>query len=833
MPQAAAIWVASFASAAIAGTAGIVAGVVAGWAAYGIAVLGISYALGAVTQALMGRPKGLGSARFRDVVVKAATAPRAIIYGSTTVGGVLVFQHTTGTKNEYLDYVIVLAGHQITAITDVWFDDVKIVNADIGSGSAAGGAVGGSGDFRVRDGVTVAYIYKYLGTSEQVASSVLSATDGTGYGPSTWTTAHRGRGVAYVHIRLRRHSKTYGQGAPSNFRFAVQGAKVYDPRLDTTNGGSGSHRLADATTWAYSNNPALCTADYIAGGTIVNDIATPIRKRGFGVNAPATSIDWASVITAANICDEDVAVPTATTQNRYECDGVVVPSDDSPDFDCLDQVLNSMLGNVTYTGGQYIVYAGAYQSPVYTLTEADLAGSLQYVAGKGRAERYNYVRGTRFDSGGQQVEFLPRTDAAYVTEDGRTLYRDIEFPMTGNEYRAQRMAQTILRRSREQQTLIWPGQLSAAKIAVWETCYVTVAELGITSKVFRCIARKQRPVTEGSDPIVELTLREENSSTYTAPIEADYGTISVASDPGPITGMLDPPSAVVAAAVPNGVSFTITPDDGAGSDEIYEIWEYTSSTPFASATLIYSGNSTIVFVPKTDTTVRYYWIRARRYQYVSATYPATTGLAVGSSSASSTLSATISHSSISASGSGSTVTTATVTSTATGGAGGNSFLWTKLSGDTIDITSNTATATTFSASSLTAGETRAANFRCRTTDSGAATADVFVTVTITRASMTAAASPTYLYKSGTTTPQTTASVTVTPTGGTATYTYAWTKVSGDSLTVNSSTSATTTFTGSVASFSSLHSVYRCTVTDSLALTATADVSITIDRNDIS
>jgi hypothetical protein len=37
----------------------------------------------------------------------------------------------------------------------------------------------------------------------------------------------------------------------------VHGLKLYDPRLDSTNGGSGSHRYSDPTTWAYSNNPIL------------------------------------------------------------------------------------------------------------------------------------------------------------------------------------------------------------------------------------------------------------------------------------------------------------------------------------------------------------------------------------------------------------------------------------------------------------------------------------------------------------------------------------------------------------------------------------------------
>jgi hypothetical protein len=126
------------------------------------------------------------------------------------------------------------------------------------------------------------------------------------------------------------------------------------------------------------------------------------------------------------------------------------------------------------------------------------------------------------------------------------------------------------------------------------------------------------------------------------------------------------------------------------------------------------------------------------------------------------------------------------------------------------------------------GETRTATFRCRVTDSAAAFADVQVVVTVTRTGMTAAASPTSLYDISFTSPITSPSTTVTPTGGTSAYTYAWTKVSGDSMTVNSPTSATTTFTATGVT-STKSAIYRCTVTDSLSLTATADVPITLDR----
>jgi hypothetical protein len=841
MPQGAFVWVTTAVATALS-TAGAAAGVttvlstLAGAVAVVGATIGITYALGTLTTALMGRPKGLGGANFREMTVKAPTAARGIIYGEITTGGVLVFEHTTGANNQFLDYVIVLAGHQCEDITDVWLDDVKVLDSEINGGSSAGGAVT-TGDLGPRDGDTICYIYKFLGTSAQTASTVLTATDGNGYGGSeTWTTAHRLRGCTYVHIRLRRSKYFENHGAPSNFKFRVKGAKVYDPRLDTTNGGSGSHRLADATTWAWSNNPALCVADFIAGGTIANDVATPVRKRGFAVATPSTDIDWPAVIAAANICDEDVNIPPSGTQNRYECDVLLVPSDDMPDADCLDQILTSMIGQVVYTKGKYTTYAGAYQSPAYTLTEADLAGEITYVTGKGRSERYNYVRGTRYDLDlGQETEFLSRTDTSYVTADGATLYHDIELPATANEYRAQRIAQIILRRSREQQTLIWPGQLSAAKINIWETVQVTVSELGISAKVFRCIGRKRRSGANG-EPLVELTLREEVSTTYSDPLVADYGTISVATDPGPISGVLDEPTSLVAMSHQNGIEFVITPAAGASTDEIYDLYEYTAEAPFGSASVIWSANATRFFLPKTDTTQRYYWVIARRNEFESVPIPATGGGVPGKAgSASSGLGAYVDESNLSASGTGTTVTTATVTVTPYGGTAPYGYSWSKVSGDTMTLSAATSASTTFSGTSMAAGSTLTAVYRCEVQDNVAATTTVDISVTVTRAAtggMTVSISPSELDTGSAVTPMTSATATATPSGGTGPYTYSWTRISGDTFTINSSTAAATTMTASVAPGHIKAGTYRCTVTDSTAgtpLVAYDEIPVTFEN----
>ena len=74
---------------------------------------------------------------------------------------------------------------------------------------------------------------------------------------------------------------------------------------------------------------------------------------------------------------------------------------------------------------------------------------------------------------------------------------------------------------------------------------------------------------------------------------------------------------------------------------------------------------------------------------------------------------------------------------------------------------------------------------------------------------------------------TSGAATATASGGAGGYTYAWTYVSGDSFTINSPTSASTTFTTTLVSGGYKLGNYRCTVTSGGA-TASADIQVIFD-----
>lgn len=91
--------------------------------------------------------------------------------------------------------------------------------------------------------------------------------------------------------------------------------------------------------------------------------------------------------------------------------------------------------------------------------------------------------------------------------------------------------------------------------------------------------------------------------------------------------------------------------------------------------------------------------------------------------------------------------------------------------------------------------------------------------------LSASISPPNLYKFGSGT-ITSDPATCVAQGGSAPYTYAWTYVSGQSYTINSPSSATTTFSTIISTGVLKSGVYRCTVTD--ARSASVQVDITVD-----
>lgn len=176
-------------------------------------------------------------------------------------------------------------------------------------------------------------------------------------------------------------------------------------------------------------------------------------------------------------------------------------------------------------------------------------------------------------------------------------------------------------------------------------------------------------------------------------------------------------------------------------------------------------------------------------------------------------------------------TTNAVVVTASGGITPYTYAWTKVSGDTLTISSASATSVTWSASG-TAPEIKAAVWKCSVTDAmGTVIDSVGVSVGVSFNVSTLAASLSSSTLTATLTGSgslATSTITATPTGGTGPYTYLWSKVSGATVTPSSTTTAAITFSATGTAPQTISAVWQCVVTDSTTSTANAgNVSISL------
>lgn len=547
------------------------------WATFGAAFatnLALSVLGGLLSKSPEAPSSGGGfaaEARGRQVVIRSATESRRIIYGEVSVSGPLTFAMVSGPSNEYLHLVIPVAGHEVDAIGAVYLNDDEVGTLDA-SGNCTSGKFAGL--LRVR---------KYLGTLVQAADPDLVAeSDGL------WTTAHQGLGVAYLYLRMRFDQTAFPNGIP-NVKAIVRGKKCYDPRdagtrftsnwalicrdylksdyglacadseIDDTVCAAAANTcdervLVDGGSPRYSVNFTLDTGtdiisfadaekrfdtgDGVAAfstGTLPSALAgSPnqfyfIRKNATSGQLAST---YANAIAGVAIDLTDVGTGTHSLQHvdqaRYTANGTVNMGDTPESI--IPGILSAAVGAIVYQQGVYKIYPAAYRAPTMDLDEDCLNGGMQVTPRMARADLYNGVRGTYVDptKNWQSTDFPPVTNATYETQDGgEQILRDIQFPFTTNNIRAQRMAKIILERSRQAITVQMPCNLSVLKLAPWDTVRLSNTILGWTDKIFMVLGWQ---FSEKGG--IELQLQEEAAAVY----DWNFGDATLV-DPAPDTNL--------------------------------------------------------------------------------------------------------------------------------------------------------------------------------------------------------------------------------------------------------------------------------------------------------
>jgi hypothetical protein len=469
--------------------------------------------LATITSSLVGLGVSLGMAAAASVLRKAPSmsqslvdrlhtsvvpsAPRKIVFGTTAAGADVRFAETfdrAGSKKDGYAQIIALASHRINAVKEWYLEETR---------TWANGAIVDS-----HDGGVLA------------VQTCFEGKPGNGFSWGSgkyWTPQSTFTGCAYLATRYKLDSKVWPSGIPSRYTTIVEGCPLYDPRRDSTNGGSGSHRIADQATWTFregaveiGRNPALALLTYLLGYRINNKLV-------WGMGIPAHRIDFDNFRTYANLCEERVLTQSGATVQRYTADGTFSTGDP---HETVINGLSAAMGSckLVDTSGVYQLVGGFDDTlgPKVDFDENDLvaaAGSASPYLWKPAPptrELHNIVRGRFADPSSLYqlvdwgvVETDPLPDAI-----PRTLSLDLGLVTRAET--CQRIAKQWL--LREAKT---PGVFSATfgpkafRVQVGSLITMSLPERGWNRKLFRVIEQ-----VETHDLLFTMALREESSEVY-------------------------------------------------------------------------------------------------------------------------------------------------------------------------------------------------------------------------------------------------------------------------------------------------------------------------------
>ncbi len=457
-----------------------------------ILAMGVTMALSTVAMAAFA-PKAPKSQLSRLNVSLDPSTPRKAVFGTTAMPLDLRYHESSGTNQEYVDYIIAVAAHKVKSIDEIWFEE-KL------AWSASGG-------------VTATYSgYLTVTTrTEGTAANTITINGGT-----KWGTSRRLTGCAYVHLRIKRTGNTKTAesplvgGLPSRVTIIGDGAALYDPRKDSTvPGGSGSHRATDQTTWGVytdaddTDNPALQLLWWLLGWEINS-------KLSIGAGVPYTRIDMESFITAANICDESVTLATGGTQKRYRTSGTASDADDR--MDIINNFLMSMNATLRDSGGKLTLTVMKNDLADYTLefNEQDMLGEFDWQQTRGLTENYNIARGRFIDpSQNSLYQLVDYPEVGFASPDGVERVMSVDLYYVEDGRRAQRIAKQILQRNQYRGMFSAVFNAKALGCQVGDVVFLSLEALGWSNKPFRVVSQEIR-----FDGQVPLALVEENAAIY-------------------------------------------------------------------------------------------------------------------------------------------------------------------------------------------------------------------------------------------------------------------------------------------------------------------------------
>ena len=365
----------------------------------------VSVVFSGLQAALTPKPKQPGI--VTETTLTGSTQPMSFVTGKYATGGKLACPPMSHgkvgkTPNAYRTYVVTLGaipGMQLSRL---------IINGEyvtLGTTPHADYGLPILGRFTGYGWV------KYYDGTQTVADPMLLAAYGSDP-VRPWTADMVGTGLCYAILTFRFSQEIWTSGEPG-WRFEMDGIPFYDPRKDSTVGGSGTHRWANRATWQSSENPLVQSYNIMRG----------IELPGLGLwggDIPAEDLPLSYWFAAMNACDPAQTLPGGGTEPRFRSSYEV--NVDMEPAAVLEELFKASATQIAEVGGVFKPRTGGPGLPVYFMTDDDImvTSSQELDPFPGGEERYNGITASGPDP---ETMWQPRPapdlyNATWEAEDG-------------------------------------------------------------------------------------------------------------------------------------------------------------------------------------------------------------------------------------------------------------------------------------------------------------------------------------------------------------------------------------------------------------------------------
>ena len=457
---------------------------------------GLNLAAGLLTKA----PSVPSSQAQRLIASVDPRAFRKTVLGQTAMATDIRYEEWSGKDQEYCDWIICLASHAIDGVEEIWIDQELAWSASRGVSAKFAG---------------------YFSVPNIILEG--SPANAFTFGSGKWNGSTRLTGCAYLRLRFKtspngkKATSPFANGISTRLTIIGRGAKLYDPRRDSTvPGGSGPMRWNDQSTWRYraddgvviGENLALQILRVVLGWRIRNPVTGEMRL-ATGSGVPGRRIGLPSFQVAANLCDELVNRSAGGQEPRYHGAGVISEGDDPKTV--LDMLCAACCGRFRDTNGK-LELAIAHNDLAAAaaddgLNEDDVVGPFTWDPDPSLEATPNVIRGRYVDATAASLyQLIDYPEVRIASPDGQDRIATLDLGVVESPSQAQRVASQVLQRKQYQRAFTAPFDMRAWKYGVGDVLPFTFAPLGFRRALFRVADQEQG---QGSTCVMTLTVEHQ------------------------------------------------------------------------------------------------------------------------------------------------------------------------------------------------------------------------------------------------------------------------------------------------------------------------------------